>query len=69
MHAFVANASPTVSKVRISPDGSLVPSAHPPGDNTVTARSTLSQIPDDQPGPIPWTSIHTINASHMTMPV
>ncbi|MDP3849654.1 MAG: hypothetical protein Q8Q59_04060 [Luteolibacter sp.] len=68
MHAFVANASPTVSQVRISPDGSLVPIAHLPGDNTVTVRSALSRTPDDQPGPIPWTSIHTINASHMTMP-
>lgn len=69
MHAFVATASPTVSQVRVSPDGSLIPIDHLPGDNTVTVRSALSRTPDDQPGPIPWTSTHTINASHMTMPV
>jgi pimeloyl-ACP methyl ester carboxylesterase len=69
MHAFVADAAPTVSQVRVSPDGSLVPIAHLPGDNTVTVRSALTRTPDDKPGPIPWTSIHTINSSHMTMPV
>ena len=69
MHAFVANASPTVSQVQVSPDGTLTPIAHLPGDNTVTVRSALSQTPAGQPGPIPWTSVHTINASHMTMPV
>jgi pimeloyl-ACP methyl ester carboxylesterase len=69
MHAFVANASPTVSQLRVSADGALTPIARLPGDNTVTVRSALSLNPDDQPGPIPWTSIHTINASHMTLPV
>lgn len=69
MHAFVANASPTVSQVRVSPDGTLTSITHQPGDNTVTVRSALSLTPDEKSGPIPWTSIHTIHSSHMTMPI
>lgn len=69
MHAFVGDAKPTVSQLRVSADGSLTPVAHLPGDNTVTVRSALSKTPDDLPGSIPWTSSHSINASHMTLPI
>lgn len=69
MHAFVGNAKPTVSQLQVMADGSLTPIAYQHGDNTVTARSALARTPDDRPGPIPWTSVHTINAPHMTLPV
>lgn len=69
MHAFVGDASPTISQLRVSSDGSLTTVAHLPGDNTVSVRSALAKTPDDRPGPIPWTSVHTINAPHISLAV
>ena len=69
MHAFVGDATATISQLQVSADGSLTPADYLPGDNTVTSNSALAKAPGDRPGPIPWTSIHTVNAPHMTLPV
>ena len=69
MHIYYGDSVSTPGQLKVDQNGNISTSSAIPGDNTVTRHSALFSLPDEQPGPIPWTSTHAIHASHAALPV